>query len=437
MLFDVEEGLQLQGPLLLPGGEWVLYSEAQGNIQWSDARILARSLVSGEEKLLVSGGVEPRFVHSGHLTYARDGVLLAVAFDPVRVEVTGGAVTLLDGLGMPNSGGAYYDTYPQGDLLYFQAGIGARDNLRPAWYDLEGNLEVLAVRASGHAPSSDLAGQHAARRGPELAARVSWRCGSTRWPAALCQRLTPAGMKARNPVWSPDGDWVYFLDESRGGISRIRSDFTGTVDVITEDSGSLFVASISPDGSKLLVTAPEGNWNVQLVDIESGELENLAASPAIEVRPVFSAGWAIRIVYIQRERQLSGLRPRPGGRPTLYSFPRRWWLFGLEPGRLDALLQLGEHLHGGRGHRRRGGAVRSGTRVVRHDGARRIPARRYPGFAGGRPLPDHDACGPRGRHRRGRPTDAGRPRLGPGPPRPCDAALADRRALQYSSDPAL
>ncbi len=58
---------------------------------WDDTQIVVRSLETGEQTVLVTGGSDGRYVSTGHLVYVRLGTLMAVPFDPVRLAVTGGA----------------------------------------------------------------------------------------------------------------------------------------------------------------------------------------------------------------------------------------------------------------------------------------------------------------------------------------------------------
>ena len=61
---------------------WLIYS-------YDDAEIGVLSLDTGKKKILVQGGTSPHYSPSGHLIYARAGRLLAVPFDPDKLEVTG------------------------------------------------------------------------------------------------------------------------------------------------------------------------------------------------------------------------------------------------------------------------------------------------------------------------------------------------------------
>ena len=85
-------------PQMLPGGRAVLFTVQKTLWRWDDAQIVVRSLVTGEQKVLLDDGADARYVPSGHLVFVRRGTLMAVPFDPVRLTLTGGPVAMIDGV---------------------------------------------------------------------------------------------------------------------------------------------------------------------------------------------------------------------------------------------------------------------------------------------------------------------------------------------------
>src|SRR5262249_39708542 len=69
------------GPQLLPGGRAVLFTIAQENGGWDDARIVVQSLETGHRDVLITGGTDARYLETGHLLYVSGGTLLAAPFD--------------------------------------------------------------------------------------------------------------------------------------------------------------------------------------------------------------------------------------------------------------------------------------------------------------------------------------------------------------------
>ena len=60
-----------------------------------DAAIAVASLETGDYRVVLEGGTNPRYSPSGHLLYARAGSLLAVPFDLDELRVTGTPVPVL------------------------------------------------------------------------------------------------------------------------------------------------------------------------------------------------------------------------------------------------------------------------------------------------------------------------------------------------------
>ena len=89
LLVEVREGEQIDGPQLLPGGEWVLFSSTtvEGASRWDEGNVVAESVATGERRLLLAGGSDARYLPTGHLLYALENVLFAIAFDLGRMEI--------------------------------------------------------------------------------------------------------------------------------------------------------------------------------------------------------------------------------------------------------------------------------------------------------------------------------------------------------------
>ena len=83
LVVPTEDGELVDGPQILPGGEWVLFTLTSGSgpTRWDEAKIVVQSLESGERKILWEGGSAARYVPTGHLIYALENVLFALPFD--------------------------------------------------------------------------------------------------------------------------------------------------------------------------------------------------------------------------------------------------------------------------------------------------------------------------------------------------------------------
>ena len=107
VVITMEDGEFAHGPQVLPGDEWVLFTLRPAGVSvWDAAQIVMQSLVTGERVVLIEGGRDARYVETGHLVYALNGVVFAVAFDRDARQVLGGPVPLVEGVRDTNVTGA-------------------------------------------------------------------------------------------------------------------------------------------------------------------------------------------------------------------------------------------------------------------------------------------------------------------------------------------
>lgn len=92
---DATKGEMAHGPEVLPDGDTLLFTLGSGG-SWEEAQIVAQSFTTGERRVLVDAGTDGRYVPTDHLAYSHQGTLLAVPFDPGRLEVIGGAVPMVE-----------------------------------------------------------------------------------------------------------------------------------------------------------------------------------------------------------------------------------------------------------------------------------------------------------------------------------------------------
>jgi serine/threonine-protein kinase len=148
-------------PHILPDGKAVLFTALRYStvgIDWSRARIYAQSLVTGQRKLLIEGGTDARFLSTGHLVFAREGRLMAVRFDPDRLEVTGPEVPVLEGVSHSiHTGGSSWETAAAhfaisatGALAYVAGTVFPEIKSSVVWVDRQGREEPLGVEPKSY-----------------------------------------------------------------------------------------------------------------------------------------------------------------------------------------------------------------------------------------------------------------------------------------------
>ena len=113
-----ESGELARQPQILPGGEAVLFTVSTGLGTWDQGKVVIQSLVTGERQVLVEGGTDARYVHTGHVVYAHGGTLFALPVDVESLEVMGGPVSMVEGIAQNLGSGVAHSARPKpGPLL--------------------------------------------------------------------------------------------------------------------------------------------------------------------------------------------------------------------------------------------------------------------------------------------------------------------------------
>ena len=124
---------------VLPGGRGVVFMTrgADGD------RIQAVDVETGEVKDLTSGTF-PRYSPTGHLLFMDDdATLLAAPFDVERLELTGAAVPVAEGLAVLGNGTGFFAVSQTGTLVYRTRGGGAGESVTPVWVERDGTAREI------------------------------------------------------------------------------------------------------------------------------------------------------------------------------------------------------------------------------------------------------------------------------------------------------
>jgi serine/threonine protein kinase len=240
-------------PHALPGGRAVLFAVATSESEsYDDASIAVFSTETGQRKVLVEGGLYPRYSPSGHVVYGRNGTLFAIPFDADRLEVTGQPFAVLAGVMMSrNTGVANFDISASGDLLYVpgKADGGARTLY---WVDRSGHAEKLAL------PPRSYLHPRIAPDGRRLAIEVE---GSSHdvfvydFGSGVLTNFTADGI-SHWPVWSPDGKRIGYRSGPMGRfrLFEMPSDRSGPAERLATPVTSASTESYDPAGLALAYT---------------------------------------------------------------------------------------------------------------------------------------------------------------------------------------
>ena len=142
------EGLRHVFPQALPGGRAVLFTIDPAGRTADTGQIAALDVATGHYTVLVQGASAPQYVDPGFLIFAAHGSLRAVRFDPVRLEIQGTAVTLIESVQM-RGGAAEYAVSQTGTLAYLPRTAAAEPSAARSlvWVDRSGReIEIPAPR---------------------------------------------------------------------------------------------------------------------------------------------------------------------------------------------------------------------------------------------------------------------------------------------------
>jgi serine/threonine protein kinase/Tol biopolymer transport system component len=273
-------------PQVLPGSDAVLFTAYTGGGP-EDANIDALSFKTHQRKTLVRGGEMARYVAGqngeGYLVYLHQSALLAVAFDPGKLAISGTAQPILDdvrAIGQTYRGD--FDVSRSGTLVYL-GGSGEPERWI-FWLDPTGKTEPLhsAPGLYNGLEFSPDGKRLVFGMGDVLANEDLWIRDLERNTSV---RLTSLGGVSTSPLWSPDGKYILFVHTPNNGIYRVRADGAGEPQRLAKVEG--FPSSISPDGKR--VAFATGN-PFTAMQVSTAPLEGTAEHPLLgKVEPFLRA----------------------------------------------------------------------------------------------------------------------------------------------------
>jgi serine/threonine protein kinase len=273
------------GPQFLPGGEYLMYTAQTAD----QRRILIQSLKSGEVKELFAG-FGARYLPTGHLVYrlVDNSNLFAVPFDLASIEVTGGAVPIVEGC-------LQYAVSDNGTLVFLpgmaDAPLSGERTL--VWVDLEGNEETIPT-FPGTFAYPDISPD-----GTKVALTVERDGNMDIWVWDLIRenlsRLTFDEAEDLTPMWTPDGKRIVFASFRDGDVCIFwkAADGTGKMEKLGSVPGqNLYPWSWSNEGKTLITSELDSSFtevNIGAMSMEgNGERKLLLESDYVESHPRIS-----------------------------------------------------------------------------------------------------------------------------------------------------
>ncbi|HEV2247462.1 MAG TPA: hypothetical protein VGW37_12480, partial [Terriglobia bacterium] len=349
-------------PEFLPGGKAILFAAGQTPLNFTNAQVAVQSVGTGERRNLIQGGTHPRYATSGHLVYEERGTLMAIPFDPRRLELTGATAPVAEGiLQSQSSGAAQYSFSNTGSLVYVPGGVQSAQR-RLVWVSRNGAEQPLASSAQAYVnPRLSPDGQRVAVGITEPEFQI-WLYDVSR---EALTRFTFEGSLNSAPIWTPDGKRIAFQGNQEGppNIFWQLADGGGGLERLTAGAYNLVPVSWSRDGQLLafLEINPTTGYNIWVLRMSDRKPQPFLQTPFNESVPRFSPDgrW---LAYISDEsgRYEIYVQPYPG--------PGGKWQISTEGGTEPAWNPNGRELF-----------YRSGDKMMAVDIATQ------PGFAAGKP----------------------------------------------------
>jgi Tol biopolymer transport system component len=247
-------------PGFLPGGRRFLYTVTGADIE--NSWIKAGEPGSVESRPLVKANSNAAYVGgdgSGHLLFAREGVLLSQAFDVETLAIVGEPAPVTEeriSQTVPPGSGASYAAFSvsgTGTLVYREGTDVTRTQL--VWVDRPGRA-IASVGTSGlynHVELSPDGRRVAVDRFDERAAQTDiWLLDvATGTPT----RFTFSPDRFQYPRWAPDGTRLVFADDGQPpGISQKLASGAGAEERLYDstDQAGAFPGDWSPDGESIV-----------------------------------------------------------------------------------------------------------------------------------------------------------------------------------------
>jgi serine/threonine-protein kinase len=257
-------------PQFLPGGTHLLFT-----VQMKDAdagpQFAVLDLATGAYRTVARGGVNGRYVTSGHLTFMRGGTLFAAPFDLKKMAVSGEEVPVVEhvsSVGPAETGD--YAVSDEGLLVYFSAGESQGTTL--AWTDRAGVTRVLpgqSTRMWGTGRLSPDGRLIANGIDTVNGGRDIWIFDVER---GTLTRVTFGGNNDL-PVWTRDSRRIFFAGtvDGKHGIYRAPVDGSAKPEVVLATPSRAIPTSMSPDGRSVVYTiaGQDGPTRLMVVDLDA------------------------------------------------------------------------------------------------------------------------------------------------------------------------
>jgi serine/threonine-protein kinase len=306
-------------PCWLPDGKAVLFTVMRAYYD-RQPRVAVLRLDTREYRILLENAADAKYVPTGHLVFLRQGTLMAVRFDPVRMEVVGQPVALVKNvmqafrLGIRgNTGAGQFGVSETGCLLYAAGGVIPDLKNSLVWVDHKGIEQ----------PAMDLQFPFLDPRLSPDGRKIAYGTDGWEWQiwvydlsTGTNSRLTDEGA-AEVPIWSPDSKRLLFTWQ-KSLVTNLfwqPCDGSSPMERLTASDFNQFPGSWSPDAKKVALVEmhPGTGDDIAVLDVGSGRVTPFLNSPFNERYPEISPdGRWLAYTSDESKRYEVYVRPFPG-----------------------------------------------------------------------------------------------------------------------------
>jgi serine/threonine-protein kinase len=348
-------------PEFLPGGKAMLFTVVTSDANYDEAQIVVQRLDTRERHVLIQGASHAQFIPTGHLVYAKAGKLLAAPFDLGRLEITGSAVTVVEGLMRTQQGFSQFFISPAGSLAYVQGELQEESLRTLVWVDRSGKEQPLGAPARAYLqPRISPDGRTIVSEIEQGTTHDVWTYNVSR---GVVTRLTFNG-DSHWPSWTPDGRRISFASGPNRNLFWKPADGSRAEERLTTGELRHNAASWSPDGQTLAYSEehPDTGLDLWILQIQGDRKPRAFLQTRFnETLPSFSPDgrW---LAYVSDESGQNEVyvQPFPG--------PDGKWQISIEGGQEPVWARNGRELF-----------YRSGNRIMG------VNIATQPGFSAGRP----------------------------------------------------
>ena len=319
LLFD-SDTVNVSRPHLLPNGRGVVFASGAPPL---DAAILLFEIETGEVRAVVPSGNQPRYVPTGHLIYGHgDQALMGVPFDLETLQRTGTPVTLLPEMEVRAGGASQFAVSETGTLIYDRDDSGDEGGGGRVFVevDLDGVESPLPL---GAGPLD------VPRYSPD-GSKIAYEDGAEIRIYDVVTGASPQFTVGGGvyPVWSPDGEYLYFSEGGPGSATGYRRPADGREEArrLWDRPGN-YVRDVSPGDSIVIVREMTGDRGRDLLLMRQG-------ADSAEFEGFLTAEWNEANAEISPDGRWVAYQSDESGEPRIYvhSFPVVTGQHSISPG---------------------------------------------------------------------------------------------------------